>query len=80
MHKAAGAAAAAGRGLAAVKAVAEAAARAIGSMGCSLTVCNLPGQEPSDRCAPLGPPGAQRERHERRGRGVLPPPPPPHCI
>lgn len=51
--KIAGAAAAApGSTLAATKAAAAAAAAAVGTMGCSLTTCALPGQEPSQRLGP----------------------------
>ena len=49
VHKLAGAAAAAGRSLAEVKAVAEDAARHCFSLGLSLTSCTQPGATPSDR-------------------------------
>ena len=50
--KAAGAAAAAGKDLAAVRAVAERAATSVGTMGCALTTCTLPGQMTSTRLGP----------------------------
>lgn len=50
--KVAGAAAAQGRPLAEVKALAERAAASVGSMGCSLSACTLPGKPPSSRIGP----------------------------
>eukprot|EP00283_Hemiselmis_rufescens_P020225 CAMPEP_0173445356 /NCGR_PEP_ID=MMETSP1357-20121228/34182_1 /TAXON_ID=77926 /ORGANISM="Hemiselmis rufescens, Strain PCC563" /LENGTH=541 /DNA_ID=CAMNT_0014411525 /DNA_START=28 /DNA_END=1649 /DNA_ORIENTATION=- len=49
VHKAAGAAATAGKSLAEVAGAARAAAAAVGSMGIAMTPCNLPGAAPSDR-------------------------------
>ncbi|GAB4813888.1 hypothetical protein N2152v2_000934 [Parachlorella kessleri] len=49
VHKVAGAAAAAGADLDQVKRCAEHAASSLGTMGCSVTVCTMPGQKPSDR-------------------------------
>eukprot|EP00282_Hemiselmis_andersenii_P044001 CAMPEP_0172061768 /NCGR_PEP_ID=MMETSP1043-20130122/8668_1 /TAXON_ID=464988 /ORGANISM="Hemiselmis andersenii, Strain CCMP441" /LENGTH=457 /DNA_ID=CAMNT_0012721611 /DNA_START=53 /DNA_END=1423 /DNA_ORIENTATION=+ len=49
VHKAAGAAAAAGKPLSEVAGAARAAAAAVGSMGIAMTPCNLPGATPSDR-------------------------------
>lgn len=50
--KVAGAAAAAGKDLAAVHAVAERAATSVGTMACALTTCTLPGQTASTRLGP----------------------------
>lgn len=52
VHKVAGALAASGADLTSVKAGAERAAACIGTMGCSMTVCNMPGQKSSDRLGP----------------------------
>lgn len=69
--KIAGAAAAAGMPLAQVKALAEQVVGAMGTVGCSLTTCTLPGQEPSARLGPEemelglgihGEPGAHRSK------------------
>lgn len=49
VHKVAGAAAAAGKSLAEVKAEAVAAAAAMGSLGVALTTCTVPGSAPSSR-------------------------------
>lgn len=49
VHKIAGAAAAAGKSLAEVKAEAEAAATSMGSLGVALSTCTVPGTAPSSR-------------------------------
>nr|PNR58111.1 hypothetical protein PHYPA_005106 [Physcomitrium patens] len=52
VHKVAGAAAAAGRSLTEVTTVAKRVAEMVGTMGVALTVCTMPGQNPSDRLGP----------------------------
>jgi dihydroxyacetone kinase len=50
----AGAAAAAGQPLEEVAAVASQAAASMSTLGVALSVCTLPGHQPSDRCAMQG--------------------------